>query len=88
MIISNDRVRNACYEIESVAKDGDLWRVCLGEVCFIREFKDKADYSKGYNYEFAEGAAFIIPHHVCVTRMNDNTYRVRQTVKAELTVGK
>lgn len=88
MIIGNDRARNACYEIESVTQDGDLHRVCLGEVCFIREFRDRNDYSKGYTYEFEEGAPFIIPHNVCVTRMNDNTYKVRQTVKAELTVGK
>ena len=88
LIISSDRVRNACYEIQSVTRDGDLSKVNLGEVCFIREFKDAQDYSKGYNYEFTEGAPFIVPHNVCVTRLNDNTYRVTQTVKAELTVPK
>lgn len=88
MIIKNDRVRNACYEIESVARDGDLYRVGLGEVCFIREFKDRNDYSKGYRYEFEEGAPFIIPHSVGVTKLNDNTYKLKQTVAAELTVGK
>jgi hypothetical protein len=88
MIIQNDRVRNACYEIESVTKEGDLYKVSLGEVCFIREFKDRADYTKGYTYEFEEGAPFIIPHNVSVTRTTDHSYRVRMTTTAELAVGK
>jgi len=86
MIISNDRVRNACYEIENVAREGNLWRVCLGDVCFIRGFKDPNDYSKGYVYEFEEGAPFIIPHAVHIMRRNDNTYHIRQTGQAELHV--
>lgn len=88
MIIQNDRIRNACYEIESIEKDGDLYKVCLGEVCFIRSYKDNSDYSKGFIYEFDEGAPFIIPNSVSVTRQAGNSYTINQTAAVELTVPK
>ncbi|MEN6304661.1 MAG: heparinase II/III family protein [Armatimonadia bacterium] len=88
IIIQNDRVRNACYEIESVEKDGNLTKLCLGEVCFIRDYKDRADYSKGFVYEFEEGAPFIIPNTVYVSRQSGNSYKVKETATVELTVGK
>lgn len=86
MHIANDRVRNASYQIESVEKDGDLWKVCLGDACFIREFQDNTDYTKGFTYEFAEGAEFIVPLNVAVTRGGDNAYQVNANLKVELTV--
>jgi hypothetical protein len=88
MIIENDRVRNACYDIESVEKDGDLYKVCLGDVCFIRDYQDRSDYSKGFVYDFEEGANFIIPHSVRVSRTNANTYHVEESGAVELTVPK
>lgn len=88
IIIRNDRARNACYDIESVTRDGELYRVCLGDVCFIRDHKDRKDYSQGFVYEFEEGAPFIIPNAVSVSRRGDRTYRVRQTAPVELTVPK
>ena len=40
----------------------------IGDVSFVREFIDTRDYSKGYVYNFAEGASWVIPtraHIVC-----------------------
>lgn len=88
IIIQNDRVRNACYEIESVEKDGNLTKLCLGEVCFIRDYKDRSDYSKGFVYEFEEGAPFIIPNTVYVSHQSGNSYKVKETATVELSVGK
>lgn len=88
IIIKNDRVRNACYDIESIEKDGDLYKVCLGDVCFIRDYQDRNDYRKGYVYEFAEGAPFLIPHALGITRTGANAYEVRPTGVTEVTVPK
>ena len=66
IIIANDRVRNACYTIHAVEQDGELWRVDCGDVCFIRQFVDNYDYSKGYIYDFAEGANWCIPTRLYV----------------------
>ena len=66
IIIENDRVRNAVYTIESVEKDGELYRIDCGEVAFTRSFLDPMDYSKGYKYNFEEGAGFIIPNRIHV----------------------
>lgn len=64
IIINNDRVRNACYTIAGIEQDGDRWKVNCGRVSFIRGYVDGADYSKGYLYNFDEGAEFIIPNAV------------------------
>ena len=85
MIIENDRARNACYTIESVEQDGELYKVCLGEVCFVRGYADPKDYSKGFVYNFEEGAPFIIPHAVRVSARGDNAYEVQATGEVELT---
>ncbi len=61
LIIANDRQRNACYTIESVERDGDRTRIGVGRVSFIRGYRDPNDYAKGFVYEFAVGAEFIIP---------------------------
>ncbi len=68
IIIENDRKRNACYTIEAVEKDGDLWRIDCGEVAFIRGFVDVYDYSKGYEYNFNEGADWVIPNSISLSR--------------------
>jgi len=88
IIIENDRVRNACYKIESVEREGDLYRLSLGDVTFVRGYADGKDYSKGYVYNFAEGSAFIIPHGVRVLRQSDGCYSVETTGDATLTVAK
>jgi hypothetical protein len=85
MIIANDRVRNACYTIQSVVKDGDLYKVNLGEVCFIRGYRDRNDYGKGFVYDFVEGAPFIVPLAVRAYRQAPNTYRVQATAPVEVT---
>jgi hypothetical protein len=84
MIVANDRVRNACYTIQYVVQDGDLYKVDLGEVCFIRDYRDRSDYSKGFVYDFTEGAPFIIPLAVHVCRQGPNTYRVQATGTVEV----
>ena len=80
MIIENDRGRNACYEIESVERDGELYKVCLGDVSFIRGFQDNKNYSKGYVYNFAEGAGFIIPNAVYFASLDDGPSALHSTM--------
>jgi len=61
IVIQNDRVQNACYQIRSAERDGELWKLSCGDVSFIRGYVDAADYGKGFAYNFEEGAAFSIP---------------------------
>ncbi|MCC6445969.1 MAG: heparinase [Armatimonadetes bacterium] len=61
IIVANDGHLNASYTIESVVRDGSLWKIDCGPVSFIRSFRDMTDYSKGYLYNFSEGAEWIIP---------------------------
>ena len=84
IVIENDRVRNACYEIETIEKDGDLTKVCLGDVCFVRDFVDRGDYGRGYTYDFAEGAGFLIPVSVAACRTGAQSYAVKKTAEAEV----
>ncbi len=86
IIIQNDRQRNAVYTIEAIEQDGELYRIDCGEVCFIREFVDRADYSKGYLYNFDAGAEWMIPHRVYVERRRDNVVVADTTSQAELVV--
>jgi hypothetical protein len=57
-------------------------------VTFVRGYADGKDYSKGYVYNFEEGAAFIIPHAVRVLRQSDDCYSVQTTGDATLTVAR
>ncbi len=86
IIIDNDRQRNAVYTIQGVEADGELTKVCLGDVCFVRGYADPKDYSAGYVYNFEEGAGFIIPHAVHVSRRGEHTYAVQATGEVELGV--
>ncbi|MEA3401943.1 MAG: heparinase II/III family protein, partial [Armatimonadota bacterium] len=85
IVIDNDEERNACYTIERVERDGDLTMLSLGEVSFVRDFADRSDYSKGYVYNFEEGASFAIPHHVAVT-MRGGVADIATTAGADVTV--
>jgi len=85
MIIDNDRVRNATYTIQSVEADGDLYRVHLGDVTFVRGYQDPNDYDAGFVYNFEEGAGFIIPHLVRASMGADGSYALESTCDAELT---
>lgn len=60
--IENDNVRNACYEIKRISKNTDgSYTITIGDVTTIRSYVDHDDFSKGYLYDLAEGAGFIIP---------------------------
>ncbi len=61
IIFDNDGARNACYDIKSVERDGDLWKIVCGPGNFARGFVDPDDYSKGYDYNIKEGARFYVP---------------------------
>jgi hypothetical protein len=86
IIIANDRGRNACYTIQSTQADGNLTRLNLGEVGFVRSFKDNKDYSAGYVYNFEDQAPFIIPNAVRVERTGTGTYRVQSSAPIELSL--
>ncbi len=86
IIIENDDVRNACYTIERAEREGELTMLSLGRVSFVRDFVDRNDYSRGYIYNFEEGAAFTIPHHVFVQRRADHVADVTTTAPVGVTV--
>lgn len=60
IVIENDGRVNACYRIFGAEREGELWKISCGPVSFVRGLADPADYSKGYVYNFREGAAFRI----------------------------
>ena len=68
IIVANDGQENACYAIHGIEKDGDLYRIDCGDVCFVRRFRDPTDYGKGYVYNFEEGAEWVIPRQMHVDR--------------------
>ncbi|MFO7948540.1 MAG: heparinase II/III family protein, partial [Armatimonadota bacterium] len=84
IIIENDRKRNAVYTIQSVEKDGDLYKINCGEVAFIRSFKDPMNYEAGYVYNFEEGAEWIIPNAVRLHRHGDSL--IRTTTSSAVTL--
>jgi len=86
IIIENDGVRNACYTIERAERDGELTMLSLGRVAFVRDFANRDDYAQGYVYNFEEGAAFSIPHHVLVQRRADNVTDVTTTAPVGVSV--
>ncbi len=88
MIIDNDRFRNATYTIESVEADGELFKVCLGDVTFVRGYKDPNNYESGFTYNFQEGAGFIIPHLVRASRQNGGGYALQKTCEVVLAAPK
>ena len=86
IIIDNDDVRNACYTIEGVERDGDLTMLSVGKVSFVRDFVDRNDYSLGYVFNFEEGATFSIPHHVTLSLRPGNTAEILTTGRASFEV--
>lgn len=73
IIISTEGERDASYTIESVEQTAEGTKVLCGPISFvsgylggemvIRNVKVPKDYSKGYQYDFEEGAAFQIATH-------------------------
>ena len=69
-------------------RDGQLTMLSLGDVCFNRDYVDRDDYSKGFVYNFEEGAAFTIPTHAYVVRRGPNIYDVVSSVATEVSLEK
>jgi oligo-alginate lyase len=61
--IANDGARSACYEIESVTREGARTKVSCGPVSFVRDMKDPGNPGAGYVLDFAPGAEFRIARH-------------------------
>ena len=80
IIIANDDVKNACYTIHAAQRDGEGTMLSLGDVCFIRDYVDRDDYSKGFVYNFEEGAAFTILTHAYVVRRAPNVYDIQSSL--------
>lgn len=86
IIISNDRKLNACYTIDKVTKEGDLYKIDCGDVCFIRGFVDNMDYSKGYVYNFDEGAEWIIPNRARIVRQGEHVVSLNASAPLEVSI--
>lgn len=60
--IQNDGVRNASYLILGVREIGShTYALEVGDITFIRSYKDTNDFSKGYVYDIQAGQPFVIP---------------------------
>ncbi|PYI53807.1 FIMAH domain-containing protein [Paenibacillus flagellatus] len=60
--VANDKERNAVYAIRSVTPlGGGRYRLDIGDATLVRRFVDSNDFSKGYVYDIAPGAALRIP---------------------------
>jgi hypothetical protein len=86
--IENDGMRDATYTIARVERDGEATMLSLGAVSFVRGFVDKDDYSKGYVYNFEEGAGFTIVGHAWVERTGPNVADVRASAGADVQLGR
>jgi hypothetical protein len=74
LVVQNKNERDACYTIRAVTRDGAMTKIDCGPITFVRSYAGPtakvrgqdvpADYSKGYLYDFEEGAPFRIPGHV------------------------
>lgn len=84
IIVANDRKLNACYTIAGIQKDGDLYKVDCGEVCFVRGFVDDRDYSQGYTYNFTEGAEWAIPQQARLSHESSGALHVTMTGPLEV----
>jgi len=58
--VQNDGERDGSYRIEGVTAEAGRWAIDLGEVSFVRGYKDEKDYSKGLRYNFAVGDRFVV----------------------------
>jgi uncharacterized protein YjdB len=60
--VANDGARNAVYPIRGVTSlGGDSYRLNIGDLTAVRGYVDANDFSKGFVYDMAAGAAFRIP---------------------------
>lgn len=85
VIIENENERDASYTIQDVKREGNLTRVYCGPITFVRGFKGgemvvrtakvAKDYTKGYYYDFEEGADFQITVHE--EWQKENEYELR-----------
>ncbi|WJH36879.1 hypothetical protein N6H14_14950 [Paenibacillus sp. CC-CFT747] len=58
----NDGKRNAAYKIAGITSaGGNTYSLDIGDTTLIRSYVDANDFSKGFVYDVASGAAFIIP---------------------------
>jgi len=84
IIVRNDRELNACYTIQGVQRQGELYSIDCGDVCFVRGFQDLKDYDKGYAYNLDEGAEFIIPTRASLEAGPGGVLSLTANTEAEL----
>ncbi len=59
--VHNDRVRDACYVVQNVARRQDgILRVDVGDSTFTRGLVSDLDYGQGYTYDFQIGDALEV----------------------------
>ncbi|GIP32497.1 heparinase II/III family protein [Paenibacillus sp. J2TS4] len=62
LFAENDQIRNAAYQVRGIEALGEnQYSIQLGDITLIRSFVDVNDFSKGYVYDVAPGASFVIP---------------------------
>ncbi len=61
--IANDGERNACYQIESIRREGAGSIIELGDVSLVRGHLDRRDYTRGLRMNLEPGATFAILNH-------------------------
>ncbi len=66
IIISTDSDRDASYTIKDIKREGKFSKINCGPISFVNGIKPNtlpSDLSKGYLYDFEEGAEFMITSH-------------------------
>jgi hypothetical protein len=61
IVVRNDGKRNGWYRIESSSRETSGTRIHCGNTTFVRGFKDRKDYTKGYIYDISDGMTYSIP---------------------------
>lgn len=93
--VENDGQRNASYRILGASVQPNNTMVLnIGGTSLIRKYVDSGDFSKGFVYDLAEGAAFRIPLSKAVVLNqddnssgdNDNNYNVGNSNTGDKTI--
>lgn len=60
--IANDNERNAVYPVRAIeVLGGSRYRIAIGDLTLVRIYVDSNNFSKGYVFDIAPGAAIRIP---------------------------
>lgn len=66
--VDNESIKNPSYKILSAEKQGEYYKLDIGDITLTCAYADPSDFSKGYLYDISEGDEFAIPLSYCIKR--------------------